>query len=188
MDGVIADFVRGSCAKFGKTYEGTYGDREDKGEHLWGISEVFDISDGEFWGALEDDLFWETLPPTPEFQGIVSTLEYTFGPENICILSSPPNGPAMVGKYRWIERHMPNYRKRFLFGSAKEFMAHEGAVLVDDHTNNVDKFIANGGQAILVPRPWNRLHAEEDRLVEYIKSRCEGIVPTQRSLEFVTDV
>ena len=40
----------------------------------------------------------------------------------------------------------------------KHFCARPDALLIDDSDHNVEAFLAHGGQAILVPRPWNPLH------------------------------
>ena len=40
----------------------------------------------------------------------------------------------------------------------KHFCARPDALLIDDGDHNVEAFRANGGQTILVPRPWNSLH------------------------------
>ncbi len=52
---------------------------------------------------------------------------------------------------------MPNYGRRYLMGPAKHFCSGPGRVLIDDSDKNVIEFLRSGGQAILVPRPWNML-------------------------------
>jgi hypothetical protein len=63
----------------------------------------------------------------------------------------------MPGKVAWLEKHLPSYSRRFLFGPKKEFCAGPDRLLVDDHDLNTEAFAASGGRTFLVPRQWNSL-------------------------------
>jgi 5'(3')-deoxyribonucleotidase len=92
-------------------------------------------------------------------------LEQIYGPEHICVLTSPVDTPGAVeGKVDWIRHNMPDYRRRFFVGPPKHLVAASHIRLVDDHDDNVDAFVAAGGRATLVPRPWNRRINETNNL------------------------
>ena len=116
------------------------------------------LSTREFWDAFDRN-FWVNLPWIQEGHEILRTLEYAFGRENICLLTSPTINPeSIIGKIEWIKRELPDYKRRYLVGPAKHFCAGPDTVLVDDTDKNINAFKAGGGQTILVPRPWNSFH------------------------------
>ena len=49
-------------------------------------------------------------------------------------------------------------QRQFLIGPSKHLCANPETLLIDDSDKNVDSFRKCGGQAVLVPRPWNSLH------------------------------
>lgn len=144
MDGVLADFIGGLFK-------------------LRGVPRVdptaFEcVSRGE-WEKMDFD-FWANLEPTPEFAPILGTVEEIFGRENVCLLTSPcMTRGCHDGKYAWIRKHLPEYKRRYLIGPAKHFCAGPNTYLVDDSDDNCDAFVKAGGQAFLVPRAWNALRA-----------------------------
>ena len=154
MDGVIVDFVGGACSYF--DIDNPY----SSGHH--GYNDIVlrtGLTDEEFWNHLGAN-FWANLNPTPEWQDILEIVESRFGIDNVCLLTSPcTNVECMEGKMRWINKHMPQYSRRYLMGPCKEFCANERHWLVDDNDNNIAIFAKYGGNTCLVPRPWNSLHA-----------------------------
>lgn len=126
--------------------------------------------------------FWSDLDWMPDGQLILSTLTEEVGGENICILSScdvPNVGAACTGKMEWMQKHTPQFGKRYLFGPDKRFCAHTGAVLIDDKDENVDNFRADGGHAILVPRLWNSSHHRTNVPIDaYIRAQLDMIRDT----------
>lgn len=151
MDGVVVDFVTGYFSMIGKKY-----DRWKPG--VWDIQEA---TGHEMDENLLTTEFWANLPWMQDGPIILKTLEREFGSENICILSSchvRRVGDACAGKIKWILKHMNSYHERYLFGPNKSFCSHRDSVLVDDRDENVNKFRAEGGRAILIPRIWNSAH------------------------------
>jgi hypothetical protein len=68
----------------------------------------------------------------------------------------------MDGKKQWIRRYLPEEMwNNYLIGPPKHLCASPDALLIDDVEENVDKFRAYGGRAVLFPRPWNRLRLKE---------------------------
>jgi len=101
--------------------------------------------------------FWANLPPTPECHLLLRRLEEVVGSDAICLLTSPCQTEGCVdGKLDWVKLNLPaRYRRQILIGSGKEYCAGKRALLVDDHAENCHRFFVHGGQAVLVPRPWN---------------------------------
>ncbi len=148
LDGVLVDLIGGMEEHFDiKIKEWPEGETS--------FEKVFNMTPKQLWGNLGFE-FWSNLKWNFDGQYILTKLIMTFGEKNIVICTSPTLHPqAAAGKMAWIQKQMPDFSRRFMIGSAKEFLAHDRAILVDDFDYNVDKFREHGGHAILVPRPWN---------------------------------
>lgn len=148
LDGVLVDFVSGAQRLHGQPV----------GPHLitdWDFYEGWGLTPESFWAPMGEE-FWAGLDWTAEGRSILAVVEAAVGRENVCLLTSPCDTPGCVeGKVRWIRRYLPEYRRRFLVGPAKEYAAGPGRVLIDDSDANVIRFSAAGGNTVLVPRPWN---------------------------------
>lgn len=163
LDGLLADFVGGVLKHFG---------REDV--HIsrvpWGIEEFLGIAANAFWPTL-DYSFWAGLKPWADGLALLHAAKLLVGPDRIGLLTSACLTPGCAdGKRWWVQHHIPEFAGRLIVvypppiglhdkgikGGAKELIAGPGKILIDDHDRNVDKFIAAGGRALLVPRPWNR--------------------------------
>lgn len=156
LDGVLVNFVGGACRKHRRP--NPYSRPESLGE--WDCVKLIGMAEDDFWRPL-DFHFWRLLDWMPDGREILDLVEDTFGPSNVCLLTSPAdNFGAVEGKRAWIKKHLPGYYRRTIFSSAKEFMAGPDRVLIDDYVVNVDRFTEAGGLAMLVPRPWNRRHNE----------------------------
>jgi 5'(3')-deoxyribonucleotidase len=157
LDGVLVDFVGGWC----KLYNVDYPYNDPK---MLGIFYFTNFTKVEKPWEKTDEEFWANLQPMPDMERILRIIENFFTPEDVCILSSPAGKGSMEGKFRWVAKYLPQYKKQFLFGSTKEFAACPKRLLVDDANHNYDAWIKEGAPAILLPRPWNRLHFAEDHL------------------------
>lgn len=123
-----------------------------------------DYTTQEFWDGVTEDI-WATVPKSKEYDFLMRTCIDLVGKENIYILTSPTKSPECYsGKARWIYSMLPGWLQRQHFiGSHKQRLAWDGALLVDDADHNVDAFRGAGGNAILIPRPWNTLHATDTK-------------------------
>ncbi len=131
------------------------------------------VRPGVFWGEL-DRGFWAGLPESTEFKDLLKLAEDIVGFENTLILTTPVCSPdqdsvsgfwrkitsqCMTGKYDWIVSHLPpQLRNQFAMCPVKRLCAAPDTLLIDDSNKNVEEFRAAGGQAILMPRPWNTRH------------------------------
>lgn len=115
-----------------------------------------------FWRAIERD-FWAEVPQSQEFKTLLQLTGETVGWENTFILTCPTNDPeCLAGKLEWIQLDCPpQLHRQYLMGPPKYLCAKRNTLLIDDSDANVDLFRSNGGQAILVPRPWNSEHRNE---------------------------
>lgn len=171
MDGVIADFV--GAAHEVHDRGGTFTDPANRG--IFEIETIWGISQKEFWKPIDKtEGFWENLQKTPEADHIVELAESLVGAKNVAILTAPHSSPACIpGKYTWLNKHYPQFRKRIIFGTAKEFLAGPERLLFDDRDKNIEAFNAAGGHGILVPRLWNAGHSVHRDCLEFVKEYAE---------------
>ena len=150
MDGLVADFVSGALAFHGKSLP--------MAEVTWdfplqlGFKETWCPT---FWQPLGTKEFWRDLLPLDDGMELFHRVEAAVGKDRLCILSSGQSPGSPDGKREWLEKWLPGYAKTAIFAHAKHLVAAPDKVLVDDYDGNVDKFVAAGGRACLVPRPWN---------------------------------
>jgi len=112
-----------------------------------------------FWRAFGRKE-WANFPVSDEFQWLLNSCKALVGRENIYILTTPILDPdCAAGKMEWIYKYCPKWlHRQYLIGPCKHMCARPNALLIDDSDENVNKFREHGGQALLVPRPWNSLH------------------------------
>jgi 5'(3')-deoxyribonucleotidase len=159
LDGVLVDFVGGACELHGVDDPYASGEADAAGEY--DVIKLLGMRAQTFWAPMGYE-FWANLKPYAHLRRVVDLAESAVGAENICILTSPPlTAGAVEGKMAWIRKHLPDYRRRFLVGPAKEFCAAPDHLLIDDYQRNIDRFCGAGGQGLLFPAPWNDLHAQD---------------------------
>lgn len=148
LDGVLVDFVKGAYKLHSQPYD-------PAARIPYDFMSTFGISNNEFWAPMDFD-FWAGLGWTTEGKELLRGLERLFGQENIVLLTSPCLTVGSVeGKIEWIRQNLPAYSRQFFVGPCKHLAAGPDKILIDDHDDNCIKFLAYGGHARLVPRPWN---------------------------------
>jgi hypothetical protein len=161
MDGVLVEFVKAAFKLHGLDYQHyPAGFNWDVVGAINSISPS-PISNDEFWDKM-DEYFWATISKTSLCDTLVENATRYFESENVFILTSTGSPQAASGKLRWIRHNLPQIRGNVLIGSHKHLLAGPDTLLIDDCDQQVDAFRAAGGQAILVPRPWNTSYAIED--------------------------
>lgn len=147
MDGVLVDFVRGAFAmhKIAIPYA----------EVTWNFYQQAGIAEADFWRPL-DFHFWATLSWTPTGRVFLDSLISRYGEERICFCTSPCDTIGSVeGKIEWLRRNVPRKMARnFMITPVKQFAA-KGNLLIDDSPHNCVAFKKAGGEAVMVPQPWN---------------------------------
>lgn len=150
LDGVLADFVRGSFRLHGRSVPIC--------EVRWDFCSQIGFSgaaDPAFWAPMGRE-FWRGLDVLEDGFSLLRHVELMLMRSQIAILTSGAlTDGCLDGKRDWVKQHLPEYFPRTFFGSAKELFAGPGKVLVDDNDANVSRFRAAGGLAVLIPRPWN---------------------------------
>ena len=123
-----------------------------------------------FWDNISREV-WSTTPYSEEFVMIVKQCRLLVGRSKVALLTKPIDDPeCYAGKHEWIRSRCPPWlRVRAFIGEPKDMVASPDALLIDDSDENCEDFISAGGQAILVPRPWNSLNGYDT--VEYLR-RC----------------
>lgn len=161
LDGVLADMQSASLRLCGITQE----------QCPKGVAKTYEVvgwSSSDFWSKV-DKAFFENLEETPEADALILLGEARVGFRNLGILSSPALNPDnAAGKYAWIKQHYPGLYRQTLIGAPKHFCANEHTLLIDDWEKNCDEFIEAGGNAILVPRYWNKHHALAENVVDHV--------------------
>ena len=152
MDGVLADFVGGVHRVHGRP--NCYDNPSNLGrfdiEACWGVSAE------EFWEPTDTFEFWNGLDKMPDADAFVDFVCGEFLTSNVAVLTAPSKACAcFTGKRAWIERYYPQFKRRIIYGTAKDFLAGPNRILIDDRDRNVEEFAEHGGIGILVPRPWN---------------------------------
>lgn len=125
------------------------------------------VTHESFWGTVTDEEVWQKTPVSAEFHYLLRVAVDAVGRENVAFLTSPIDDPrCAAGKHEWFRRHLPrNMQKQFAICPYKKVFASPEALLIDDSDDEVDSWRSRGGQALLVPRPWNSRHADDSERV-----------------------
>ena len=140
---------------------------------------LFDFTKESFWSNLPEDV-WVNAPISNEFDLLLNFAYAMVEGRNVYFLSTPTLCPlSCSGKLKWIKKWAPLLMQRqYLIGPPKHLCATPDSLLFDDNDEKVFAFRKAGGQAILMPRPWNKNHhiATAGLTTEYIKTEL-GLIP-----------
>jgi len=128
-----------------------------------------------FWASIPRAI-WVKVPESPFFRWLLEACAKAVGRENVCIATSPTKCPeSLAGKLEWIHDHFPEWMHRqFAITPRKHLFARPDALLIDDYSENIERFEAHGGHAILVPRPWNDNWASDPRI--YLEEKLGALL------------
>jgi hypothetical protein len=113
----------------------------------------------QFWSLIPRKL-WAETPPSQEFPWLLRTAEKLVGREVYFATQPRAEEPdSAAGKLEWIHRYAPQFASRYVLSPNKFLLANAFTLLIDDSDDQVNSFREAGGNAILMPRPWNSLHA-----------------------------
>jgi 5'(3')-deoxyribonucleotidase len=156
MDGVLADFPSAVCNAHNRP--NPYTDPNNFGKD---ILECWpDMCKKDYWLPAEFD-FWANLKPLPDFEELIGIIKEFVPLEEVCILTSPSrNRGCKPGKLKWIEKYLPEISEKNIFFCSEKWrfaLDKDGKqnILIDDTSKKTEPFIKAGGEAYLVPRPWN---------------------------------
>lgn len=155
MDGVICDFDAGYLKHFGWK-DSTHASIST---WSWPVDKYKEENPGkteiDFWHEF-DFLFWAQLPKTKEADVILGMVK-KYQPTILTTVAIHSPG-VFDGKASWLRKHLKNYYyegRVCICTGAKHRIAAPGKLLIDDSQDNYDRWLDAGGEAILVPRPWN---------------------------------
>jgi 5'(3')-deoxyribonucleotidase len=175
VDGVMVDFLGGLHKALDAPY--SYNPYPYK-KGLWNMLDAIRPSNFngnapsfEECNACCTQEFWANLDWIHDGHDILRLIVDTFGKNNIWLLTTlMPNVGSASGKIEWINKCLPWYSKRiFITTASKSVVASPDALLIDDRDKNVEDFCTAGGHAILVARPWNKLHMLANDTIESLK-------------------
>lgn len=158
LDGVLANFVQGAIDTHGLpiTHE------QVKEYNFW---DAFDLTNEEFWRAIEGVEFWENLKPYPWAYELVA-----MSGKDVLFSTSPTLDPySVAGKLKWLNTHFGVSTHQCMIGPRKELLAHPRRILIDDYPKNIARFSNCGGVAVLFPQPWNNSSFTLDDIMEIAK-------------------
>ena len=173
MDGVIADFVGGVCRAHNRSFP--YDESSALG--IWDIEKLWGMTAAEFWEPCNNDpKFWDDLDRTPEADLIISLAISMYSLDNVAILTAPSMDLQCVpGKRRWMKRHFPMLEPHMIFAKHKKFLGGSDRLLIDDKSENIDEFVAAGGEAVIVPRAWNSAHHYRNNVMRFIDHQFKSV-------------
>ena len=171
IDGVLANFRKGIHDTFDKFYD--YPTLSPK----WKFWDDWPDVTFEMVNAICTTSFWQNLKWMHDGHDILRAVLDKFNASQTYLLTTPmPNLKSASGKMIWVNDNLPIYLKRTIITQApKHLLARPDTLLIDDKDENVDGFREAGGKALLVPRPWNRLHRQAHRTSQYVKEFLERI-------------
>ena len=166
MDGVITDFFSPVCNEFDlpnppQVYHFFSEIRKE-------VNEFCNIS------------FWQNMPWMYDGWEILRAIMDTLGLEKVYFLTGMmPNVETASGKMMWVRDNLPIYLDRVILTTlkvSKTFLVQPDALLIDDYDKNVEEFQEAGGNAILVPRPYNKKRKYSDVASQMVKKELEAYV------------
>jgi len=172
MDEVLTDFNKKVYEVFGipykyETLSENYNYFSEIGQTRESVSEKCNVA------------FWKSIEWMHDGIDILCAVLNTFPARanEIYLLSVPmPNLKSYEGKLLWVREHFPILEKRtIIMETPKSLFAGPDTLLIDDKDENIEEFVAAGGQGLLVPRPWNRAHFYADRTLDIVKQFLEDL-------------
>lgn len=122
--------------------------------------------------------FWEQVPvgmslhspKSLECDWLIETAAELVGREEVYIATATGtrvNPKKVAAKISWLRANTPDWlHEQYFITTHKWLLGRPGHILIDDNAANCASFEAEGGEAILMPRPWNPLHP-----------KCRGLGP-----------
>lgn len=132
---------------------------------------------------------WEDMPVSDQFW-VIDIAADLVGRENVLIASSPTKSPdCLYGKYQWMDQHLPDWMHRqYEIGPRKHWLSQPDTLLIDDCDENCNKFRDPGGgfpggEAILLPRPWNSNKDYSSHCSQYLAEQLERYFGNEINIE-----
>jgi len=142
------------------------------------LQSLLNIDRDEFMAEMFEfsPSWWRGLPWMPGGKELLQLVVESGLPWALC--SAPSACPnAAAGKIQWAKDQLGEMgKKKLILVDNKSFLAREGVVLVDDMVHNTVAFIEAGGEAVLVPRPWNNgTGSDYEQFKTYLRGRADHL-------------
>ncbi len=174
VDGVLSDFTTGAHKKLGiDLYYSNWPYKRGPDGSDWQNELGMSFDD---LSAICDFDFWANLPWHSDGRAILDVVLGHFDTSDITLLTTPmPHVMSASGKMAWIEKNLPDFKRQTIVCSEKKhvFAGVPGAVLLDDSQRNFNYWRNHWGRAVLVPRWWNNLWAEQEAGHSVYSVRCQ---------------
>jgi 5'(3')-deoxyribonucleotidase len=125
-----------------------------------------------FWEQVPVSV-WAEAPKSSICNWLVETAAELVGRDNVYVATATGQGInplTIAAKVDWIRASLPTWlHEQYFITTHKWLLGRPGDILIDDSAANCAKFEDMGGDAILVPRPWNapQLGCHVSRLSAY---------------------
>jgi 5'(3')-deoxyribonucleotidase len=165
MDEVPVDFTGAALAVHGYSWADFQpGGRLAHTLGSWGLDKAMDITANQFWNPIHERGadFWACLKPLPWMRELLRRVSLLTN--EWYIVTSPSRGVcSRIGKYQWMDHHLPHALDRLIITRHKHLLAKPGRILVDDRPANLTSFTHHGGNGVLFPayNNINRDHAKD---------------------------
>lgn len=162
MDGVIVDFAKGICNRYGLSH-----DRNT-------CNNLGSFLTNDIWMDLEcDNNFWNNLS---KFEWSDKLVKACHECADTYILSAPGviNSKSASGKIKWLNRYYPEFGDKFILTYHKHLLAGSFRLLIDDNRSQIDGFNKAGGTTILFPYDFDVSNSDIDSIICEIKSFSKG--------------
>lgn len=165
-DGILCDFVSGALKAHEREHEG------HDSVTTWDFFEKWGLTAKEFYDKVRGRDFWLNLKPYEDGLAFYGELSKKTTP---VISTAPIMDPECVqAKIEWLYTHYGVIMTNIMVGSQKHLMANPNTLLIDDNPSNVQKFLAYGGKAVLIKKPWNDGLWTYDMTLDLIDSFLAG--------------
>ena len=178
MDGCVTNFIDQFLTAIGS-------DLTHDQVSRWDVNTLVGMTEDQLWERINDcgEKFWSEMPKYEWADELFYGLQ-KYG--SITYLSSPGRSPmACSGKLKWIQKNHGMSMAWMLAGHGpgqlppKFLLAKRGAVLIDDSDTNCLNFITAGGDAILVPQPWNTAREHVGDRIGYVWEKMNLLTATK---------
>lgn len=113
MDGVLVNFADGAL-------KANRIDIRHDDIKKYDFFEDFGLNKTEFFRNIDKNPnFWEKLDPYPWYKNLLQVIKSTFTKKIILWSSSANSRYATKGKYNWICKYLPEYKKSYIFSPIK---------------------------------------------------------------------
>ncbi len=168
VDGVLADFVGGVCARVNETIPKIVHQFKPTDFKEWDIGKLLP----SYWkGIVSKPGFCYNLEPYPDAkEGMKALLD---SGAKIVVVTSPWHSETWISeRIEWLALHMKISRQDVIFAEGKHKALIKGDFLIEDSLENAQAWNRNqSGYAHLVNRPWN----QDTTLLERVDSFSHAV-------------